>query len=221
MRLLSALIVSTIALGGVAHAQTGAPAAAADNGYVEAVGQSAFGNVTSQSFGVEAGFTVASQLQVFVEAGKTRDVATTALGSNAQKIAGELAVTQTNVAFSVKEPVTFAAAGVRYSLFPPGDSKARPYLMAGLGIASVTQEVAFTVAGTDVTSTLSQSPYFIVLGSDLSGSFTKPMFVFGGGVAYPVWKQLLFDFQFRLGRILAEDEAITVGRVGLGIGVRF
>jgi len=45
--------------------------------------------------------------------------------------------------------------------------------------------------------------------------------VVGGGVAVPVWKQLVVDFQVRFGRILAEDEAIIVGRAGLGIGIRF
>jgi hypothetical protein len=219
MRLLSALFVSTIALGGVAHAQTGAPAAAADKGYVEAVAQSAFGNVTSQSFGAEAGFALAPQLQIFVEGGKTRDVATKAIGSGAQLIANALADTQSNVGFSVKEPVIFVDAGVRFSLFPPGQSKIRPYVMAGAGVAKVTQDVKFTVGGSDVTSTIQQ--YGIVLGSDLSGDFTKAMIVFGGGVMVPAWKQLVLDFQFRLGRILAEDEGITLGRVGLGVGVRF
>jgi opacity protein-like surface antigen len=221
MRLFFALIVGTIALGGVAHAQTGGSAAADDKGYVEGVAQSAFGNVTSQSCGVEAGFTVAPRLQIFVEAGKTRDVSTKAIGAAAQVIAGALAQTQSGVGFSVKQPVTFAAAGIRFSLFPAGESTVRPYLLAGVGAARVTQDVKFFVGGSDVTASLQQDPYQIVLGSDLSGSVTKPMFEVGGGVAVPVWKQLLLDFQVRLGRILAEDEAITVGRAGLGIGIRF
>jgi len=216
MRLVFALLVSTIALGGVAHAQTGA---AADKGYVEAVGQSSFGNVTSQNFGAEVGFTIAPHLQVFAEIGKTRDVATTALGSNAQRMAGALLTVDPNTSYSVKEPVTFGAFGLRFLV--PVSGKAQPYLLGGGGIAKVTPDVKFFVAGSDVTANLQQAPYYVVLGSDLSGSSTKPMFVVGGGVAYPVWKQLLLDFQVRFGRILAEDEAITVGRAGLGIGVRF
>lgn len=218
MRLLLALIVSTIALGGVAHAQTGAPAATDDRGYIEAVGQSAFGNVTSQNFGAEFGVNLARQLQVFVEAGKTRDVSTKATGAAAQIMAGALAQTASDVGFSVKQPVTFVAAGVRFSLLPPGESKVRPYVMGGVGVAQVKQDVKFTVAGADVTSNLQQ--YGIVLGTDLSGSFTKPLVEGGGGVAVAVWKQMILDFQLRIGRILA-DEPITVGRVGLGIGIRF
>jgi hypothetical protein len=220
MRSFVVLSAATLTLwGGAAHAQTAAPAATSDRGYVEAVAQSAFGNVTSQSFGGEAGFTLVRQLQVFIEVGKTRDVATTAIGTGAQKIASALADTQNNVGFSVKEPVTFGVAGLRYSLVPPGASKIRPYVMAGAGVANVTQDVKFTVGGSDVTSTIQQ--YGIVLGSDLSGDFTKAIIVFGGGVMYPAWKQLVLDFQFRLGRILAEDEGITVGRAGLGVGIRF
>src|SRR5437667_10585366 len=116
MRLVFALIVSTIALGGVVHAQTGASAAPADKGYLEAVGQSSFGNVTSQNFGAEVGFTIAPHLQVFAEIGKTRDVATSALGSNAQRMASALTVVDPATSYSVKEPVTFGTFGLRYLL---------------------------------------------------------------------------------------------------------
>ena len=34
-----------------------------------------------------------------------------------------------------------------------------------------------------------------MLGSDLSGSFTKPMILFGGGVTYPLWHQLIATVQ--------------------------
>ena len=54
MRLAIGVVAATLALGGVARAQGGAAAAASpEKGYVEAVGQSSFGNVTSQNFGVE------------------------------------------------------------------------------------------------------------------------------------------------------------------------
>src|SRR6267142_2769485 len=190
MRLVFALLVSTIALGGVAHAETGATA---DKGYVEAVGQSSFGNVTSQNFGAEVGFTIAPHLQVFAEIGKTRDVATTALGSHAQRMAGALIAVDPNTSYSVKEPVTFGAIGLRFLV--PVSGKAQPYLLGGGGIAKVTPDVKFFVGGSDETANLQQAPYYLVLGSDLAGSSTKPMFVVGGGVAYPVWKQLLLDFQ--------------------------
>jgi len=211
MRSLVMVIIGALVSGGVAHAQT------ADKGYAEVVAQSAFGNVTSQSYGVELGVTVAPQVQVFVEAGQTRNVATAALGTAAQAIAGGLALTQANVGFGVKEPVTFGAAGIRF-LIPVEGSQVRPYLMGGAGLAKVKHDVTFTVGGTDVTTNLQQ--YGAVLGTDLSGSFTKPMLTLGAGIAYPVGR-LVLDFQYRFGRIFAEDEAINVNRAGIGIGVRF
>ena len=218
MRSFVALAIGMLALSGVASAQT-SPAPDADRGYVEGVLQSAFGNVTSQSFGAEVGVTVRPNLQVFGEFGKVRDVATTSIGSAAQLIAGFLSQTQAGVAFSVKEPVTFGVAGVKYTI-PTTDTKIQPYVLGGVGMASVTQNVTFTVGGSDVTNSLATT-YGVQLGTDLSGSFTKPMIVVGGGAMWPAWQRLVVDVQFRFGRILAEDGGINVSRAGIGLGVRF
>ena len=143
-----------------------------------------------------------------------------ALSTAALQIAGSLADAQpAAVAYQVREPVTFAAVGVKYEMHVSG--KAQPYVMAGVGVARVKQDVTFSVGGTDVTGNLQQSPYFVLLGTDLSGAFTKPMLTLGAGVAWPAWKQLVLDFQYRYGRIFAGDEAINVSRAGLGVGVRF
>lgn len=221
-----ALVLAAAFLGGTANAQTAAalPSSAEPaRGYVEVVAQSAFGNVTSQSYGAEVGATVwkATGLQVFGEFGQIRNVATSDLGVNAAVIAGFLSQVQSNVSFSVKEPVSFFAAGVKYPIVIPG-SKIQPYVLGGFGSAKVTKQVAFTVGGSDVTSNLSQ--FGVVLGSDLSGEFSKAMLTLGGGAVWPIWHQVIADFQFRFSRIGAEDEtaeAISVGRAGIGIGVRF
>jgi hypothetical protein len=39
-------------------------------------------------------------------------------------------------------------------------------------------------------------------------------------VVYPVWQQLILDLHYQYGRI-STDTAITVNRVGLGVGLRF
>jgi opacity protein-like surface antigen len=222
MKSFLALIVSAIVPAGVAQAQTtaggGGRAAEPSQGYVEGVLQSAFGNVTSQSYGAEAGLTIFTGVQVFVEAGRIRDVATRDLGVNAQTIAGALTLMQSNqVGYTVKEPVTFGVAGLKYLI--PVRSKAEPYVMGGIGVARYTHDVRFLVGGTDVTANLAQ--YGVVLGSDLSGDFTKPMLTLGGGVAWPVWQQLIVDFQYRFGRIFADNQGINVSRAGVGVGVRF
>ena len=214
MRPSAMLIVGTLALGGVAHAQSAAPAS---KGYVEGVAQSAFGNVTSQSFGVELGVTIMPDLQVFVDVGHARDTAPSSLGTAAQGIAGWLSQTQSNVTFSGKQPVTFGLAGVRYRF---GSSpKVEPYVMAGGGMAQVKKEVSFSVNGSDVTSTLAQ--FGVVLGTDLSGSETKPMLTIGVGAVWSAYQRLIVDFQFRYGRVFTEDEGLNVSRAGVGIGVRF
>ena len=164
---------------------------------------------------------IVPRLMVFVEAGRTNDVSPQALGAGAQRIAGSLSQTLSNVEFTVKEPATFVAAGIRYSLLPPGTSRVRPYVMGGYGIARLQKNVRFTVGGTDVTDTLQQPPYYVTLGTDLTGTSSSGMLVAGGGVTVPAVTHLIFDFQVRVGHILAEDEAITVFRVGAGIGIRF
>jgi opacity protein-like surface antigen len=217
MKSLLVLMVSVLVPGGVAEAQTTA-GGDAGAGYVEGIAQSAFGNVTSQSYGAEAGVTIAAGLQVFVEAGRIRDVATSDLGLNAQTIAGALIQSQSNpVNYTVKEPVTFGIAGLKYRIAVPGNLE--PYVTGGFGVARYTKDVRFLVGGTDVTGSLGQ--YGVVLGSDLSGDFTRPMLSLGGGVAWPVWQRMILDFQYRYARIFADNQGINVSRVGVGVGVRF
>ena len=174
MKLTLVIVTAAMALAGAASAQTG---------YVEGVAQSAFGNVTSQSFGVEGGFTVAPRLVVFGEFGRVRDTAPSEVGVAAQAIAGYLtAVQSASVSYPVRQPVTFGVAGLAYLI--PYDAAIHPYVLAGFGVARYTRDVSFTVGGTDVTSTIGD--YGVVLGSDLSGSTTKPMLTAGGGVAWTV-----------------------------------
>jgi opacity protein-like surface antigen len=213
MRRIVMLIIGTLALGSSAYAQS----ASSSKGYVEAVAQSAFGNVTSQSFGVELGVGIVPDVQVFADVGYARDTAPPELGAAAQVIAGFLAQNQTGVAFSGKQPVTFGVIGVRYRF--AGSSKVEPYVLGGAGVAQVKKDVSFTVNGTDATSTLSQLG--VVLGTDLSGSEIKPMVSVGVGVVWPAWQRLIVDFQYRYGRIFTSDEGLNLSRAGVGIGVRF
>jgi opacity protein-like surface antigen len=196
-----------------ANAQTSVNA---DRGYVEAVAESAFGNVTSQSFGAELGVTVRPDLQVFGSFGRVGDVATTEIGTSAQTIALALAQLQPGaVSYSVKEPVTFFVGGVRYRFRTT--SLLKPYVLGGVGVATVKKEVKFLIDGSDASSTLGQ---LVTLGSDVLGDESKLMFMLGGGVIWPAWRQLIVDLRYQYGRI-STDTAITVNRAGVGIGVRF
>jgi hypothetical protein len=167
---------------------------------------------------VEGGVTIAPRLVVFGEFGRVRDAAPSEVGTAAQLIAGYLTGQQSaSVAYSVRQPVTFGVVGLKYLI--PYDDAIQPYLLGGFGIARYSRDVSFTVGGTDVTETIAQ--YGVVLGSDLSGSATKPMVTAGGGVVWTVRAPFVVDFQFRYGRIFAEGKGINVSRAGIGLGVRF
>jgi opacity protein-like surface antigen len=216
MRCSLALATGMLTVATAVNAQTSAAGKEPDRGYVEAVAESAFGNVTSQSFGAEVGVTVRPELQVFGSFGKIRDVATTEIGTSAQTIALALAQLQTGaVSYSVKEPVTFIVGGVRYRI--PSASMLKPYILGGVGVAMVTKDVKFLIAGADASSSLAQ---YVTVGTDIAGDETKLMFTLGGGVVWPAWRQLIVDLQYQYGRIFT-DTAITVNRAGIGVGVRF
>jgi opacity protein-like surface antigen len=191
-----------------------------ETGYVEAVAQSAFGNITSQSFGAEGGYFFTPQLGVFVEAGYILDTAPAEIGSAAQTIASGLAqLTPSAVAYTVRQPVSFGAGGIRYAF--QGTPKLHPYALAGGGAARVKKDVTFTAGGVDVTSNLTAAPYYTTLGSDLSGTVTKPVLVFGGGVNWRTVGSLRIDLGYRFTRIFTDTTGTNVHRAGIGIGMTF
>lgn len=210
LRISTVTAAAWLAAAGAAHAQSAPPAS---KGYVELVAQSAFGNVTSQSFGGEVGFALRPNVQVFVEGGRIRDAAPSVLGNRAQTIAGGIAAVAGSADFRVRQPVTFGQAGLKYVLAASG-TKAEPYLLAGGGIANVKRDVTFTTPAGDAAQ-------FVTLGSDLSGSETKGMISLGAGVAIPVWRTLGIDLQYRYGRVFTSNEGLNVSRAGIGVGVRF
>lgn len=209
-----AAILAWMALTGTAYAQ--APASAS-KGYIEGVAQSTFGNVTSQAYGVEVGFSIAARLQVFGEVARVNDTASASFSSSAQLMAGALSQTQANVGYHAEQPTTFGVGGIRF-LFPTS-SRVEPYVLVGAGVASVQKNVTYTISGSDVTGNLAQ--YGIVLGTDLSGTETKMMLDLGGGVVWTAWQKLIVDFQYRYGRVFTSGEGLSINRAGIGVGVRF
>ena len=202
-----------IAAAGAAHAQSPAPAATPSKGYAELVAQSAFGNVTSQSFGAEVGVVIRPNVQVFVEAGRIRDAAPSTLGTSAQTIAAGIAAVAGSADFRVRQPVTFGLAGLKYAVAVSG-TKAEPYVLVGGGVANVKRDVSFTTTAGDVAQ-------FVTVGSDLSGSETKGMLSIGAGFAIPVYRSLNIDLQYRYGRVFTSGEGLNISRAGIGVGVRF
>jgi opacity protein-like surface antigen len=200
-------------MAGLASAQ----AVDAPQKFVGVTAQSAFGNVTSQSFGVEAGLAVTPAFDVFLEGGRVFDAAPASLGQSAQTIAGFLSATQASVAYTVKEPVTFFDVAARYKIHTSG--RFAPYLLAGIGLGQVKPDAQFTIGGTSVNSKLDQ--YGVVLGSDLSGSTTKAMMMVGAGVRYPLGDRFYADAELRYNRVFISSGAIPFARAGLGLGIQF
>ena len=213
MKLMVAGLVGMLAVSGVAHAQS----ATESTGFIEGVAQSAFGNVTSQSFGIEGGVMLAPRIAVIAEFGMVRDSSPKSLGATAQIVAGALTLAQSAaVSYSVKQPIGFGQVGMRYII--PHSEKLHPYVEVSGGLAKVKRDVRFTAGGTDVTDKL--TTYGIVLGTDLAGTESKLMITGGGGVVYNFTETVVGDAGYRFSRINT-DPGTTVNRVGAGIGIRF
>lgn len=203
-------VLAWAALGTAAFAQS--PTAADDSrGYVEAVAQSAFGNVTSQSFGGELGVTLHPGLQVFADVGYVRDTASSALSAQAQAIAADISTKAGGGTYQVKQPVTFGVIGIKY-LLPVDQSRYSPYIMFGGGPARVEKNTTFTVATGNVSD-------YVAVGSDLAGTQTKGMV--SGGIGLDIaFGRAYVDLQYRFGHVFT-TEGININRAGAGVGVRF
>lgn len=204
-------LVATFACAAAAAAQ---PAAAPETGYLEGVAQSAFGHVTSQSYGIEAGYAVEPQVDVFFEVGRVSDASTAGIEASALVITNALA--GSGVTVTVREPVSFLSAGGKYLI---GTSRGfHPYVLGGAGLARVKADAVFKAGGVDITSTIGQ--YGVALGGDLSGTSTKVAVMAGAGAMIPLGGRLVVDLQLRINRVFSSP-AITFGRAGIGFGVRF
>lgn len=178
------------------------------------------GNKSDKSVGVDLGYRAAESFEVFLEAGRMGNVATSDLDARAQRIANFI-----NGSASTAQKATYFDIGVKYR-GPLLMQRLRPYIGFGIGGAKVKTEVNFAVNGTDVTSDL-EGRYGILLGADLTDSLTKTFITIPLGVQYTFLKRYLVDGSYRYGRISArpddidQDVAISAQRVQIGVGVRF
>jgi opacity protein-like surface antigen len=210
--ILANAVLVWMALAGAASAQT--PLTLADEtGYVEFFAQSSFSNVTSQAYGGEAGYVLNPAVQIFGEFVWVRNTAPDSLSANAQTIAAGISAAAGNASYQVRQPATFGVGGVKY-VVPTEQSRVRPYVLAGLGVAAVKRDVTFSTTAGDVSQ-------FATIGTDLSGTETKAMVSFGGGVGVPVGRMMIIDVQYRYGHVFTSDEGLNINRLGVGLGVRF
>src|SRR5262249_1472494 len=143
-----ARVVSCLALFVCALAAPGrAQSASADSRYyAEFNGGATFGHKSSGSVGAQGGYHVTGPYTVFVEGGRMFNVGTSDLDARAQVIANEVGATA-----SASYKANYFDGGLRYVL-PPNMklSMLNPYLVVGVGFASVRAETALAVNGNTV-----------------------------------------------------------------------
>jgi hypothetical protein len=139
-------------------------------------GASAVQNVGG-AFGGEIGARVVGRLDLFGEFLAETDVATRRRIGTAMDVAAVLQASQGVAATgTVKAPTSLFMGGLRYVFHQSGDL--RLFVQGAGGVARVTFQPTFTLAGADITSQLTQ--FGVTLGADLAGTTTKA--AFGGGV---------------------------------------
>lgn len=167
--------------------------------------------------GLELGYHVSDRLDVGGEFTWLQDTVTRRRIDTAKTIAAFLQQSQGSVATSeLDAPAVFGGGGIRW--FATGERSLRPYVIAEIGVARVTSRPTFTLNGNDVTTLLPQ--YGITLGSDLTGSTSKPAFTGGFGVrtSRGVWR---INADLRVTSIRTDGQASNVLRVNLGVGRYF
>ena len=217
VRYLAAIVVTAASAVGTARAQTAA-ATGPDRGYAAFAIGATFGHKSDSSIGGEVGYGLTDALQVFLEGGRMRNVATTDVNARAQTIANAIGANVSTV-----QKATYYDAGLKYRL--PRYGMWRPYALLGVGAASLKTAASFSVGGNDVTSRLDQLG--VQLGSDLSGTLTKIFLTVGVGTNITFGQRFLADLSYRYGRIFPKtseidnDRGINAPRVQAGVGIRF
>jgi opacity protein-like surface antigen len=210
-------LVSILGIGASsAYAQT---AAGADSKmYAEFNGGPTLGHKSSGFFGGEFGFRLTEGLEVYVEGTHMNNVGTSQLDADAALIANYLGGTAATAYVA-----NGGDAGLKYTYV--ASPMIHPYVLAGFGVTQVRTEVEFSVNG----NVVNPLPPTVQLGSNLSGSTTRGIFVIGFGVNVPFKQHFFADLGYRFGEIFSKSTddgsdklpSIPTQRIILGAGVRF
>lgn len=215
-RIVSFVLIGTLALATRGQAQTSAAASDAYKFFAAVNAAATFGHKSSGAFGGEFGMRLTGPLSVSIEGGQMKNVGTEELDARALLIANAVGATA-----SASYRVNFFDVAARYA--PTMDWKAQPYLMIGIGVAGVHAETELAVNG----NTVAPESLGVQFGSDLNGTVRKPLLVLGGGATYPLTDRVFVDGSFRYGRIFPKtsetenDKGINTARAQIGVGVRF
>ncbi len=135
--------------------------------------------------GAEAGARVWRNLDVFLEGGSFGDVVPQRQLDVATPLTAYLQQTQGKTAAStVKMPAVYGGVGARWVFENVNIAGwVKPYVQFSVGAARVKREPTFTLAGSDVTSSLSQ--YGVKLGADMTATERRGAVTGGFGVLVP------------------------------------
>jgi hypothetical protein len=129
--------------------------------------------------GGQLGYRVSDRIEIFGEGLGLLNVVNNDRLDLVRRVGAFLQASQGGtVSSTIKAPAFYAGGGLHLML--TGVQRVRPFVSVGAGVARVTLQPAFTLGGADVTASLPQ--YGVTLGSDLTGSLTKPAFAGGVGV---------------------------------------
>jgi hypothetical protein len=173
-----AVVAATLAalVTSVTPAAAQTTAAPSSQWFIGATGGAAAVQNVGAAYGAEVGTGVTPKVQVFAEVMGMADVATRRRIGTAMSVASVLQSTQgTTASATLKAPATLFLGGLRFVVHQSGDLQL--FVQGGAGVARVTFQPTFTLAGADITNQLSQ--FGVTLGADLAGTTTKP--AFGGG----------------------------------------
>lgn len=167
--------------------------------------------------GGQLGFRLSDRIEIFGEGLGLQNVVNTERLDLANRVGTYLQASQGGtVSSTIKAPAFYAGGGLHLML--TGVQRVRPFVAVGAGVARVTLQPAFTLGGADVTASLPQ--YGLTLGSDLTGSLTKPAFEGGIGVriAQGRWG---IDADVGVISIRTAGSATNVLRTTVGFGLGF
>lgn len=218
-RFLMACSLTTVGLTGTAQAQS----PGTDNPFAaQFTAGPTFGHVFDVSFGVELDYRLGTEWEIFIEAGRMRNVATSALDAAARTIVNNLPGSSAEVG----QLSNYVDVGVKYLLVPVAGGY-QPYVGVGVGGAQIRKDVKFTVGGSELTEEELLTRYGVQLGNDLAGLTNRPIFVVLAGVSRDFGGRAFVDVSYRYGAIFPKKDSIENGkitntnRVQIGIGLRF
>jgi hypothetical protein len=175
----AAAVVAGLACAVPAAAQT--VAAPESQWFIGGTGGAAAVQNIGGAFGGEIGARLTSRLEVFGDGLVDTDTATRRRIDTAMQVATVLQSQQgVTASAAVKAPASLFMGGLRFVIHQSGDL--RLFVQAGAGVARVTFEPTFLLAGADITRQLPQ--YGVTLGSDLTGATTGA--AYGGGIGLEV-----------------------------------